>query len=156
MGSTVIVASLLFMATLVRGAFHVNLLAIDRAVLLITGMILIAIESLSYGFTVAAISMRASVPHNLLEILNLGVIGLMMIPIHALPEITRVIYLCIPYIAPAYLVKVAISSASSDFVREALIISTILSITMLFTAMLVMRLVNCWIRKNGVKAIGFW
>jgi len=155
-GSTVIVASLLFMATLVRGAFHVNLLAVGQVALLIGGMILLAIESLSYGFTVAAISMRTSVPHNLLEILNLGVIGLMMVPIHVLPEAVRIIYLCIPYTAPAYLVKVAISSTPPDLVKEALIISTIVSMTMLFTAVLVMRLVNYWIRKNGVKAIGFW
>ncbi|RLG53961.1 MAG: hypothetical protein DRO00_02505 [Thermoproteota archaeon] len=155
-GSTVIISSLLFMAVLVKGAFNVDLLTVDQIALLIIGMALLAIESLSYGFTVAAISMRTSVPGNLLEILNLGVIGLMMIPIHSLPERTRLIYLCIPYTAPSHLVKIAISSVPPELVREALILSTMVCVTMLIFAILAMKLANLWIKKNGVKAIGFW
>jgi len=155
-GSSVIVASLLFMAALVGGAFHVNLLAIDSVGLLTIGMILLAAEGLSYGFTVAAISMRTSVPHNLLDILNLGFVGILMVPVQALPEGARLAYLCIPYVAPAHLVKVATGSMPPVLMAEALAISALETAAMLAAAALAMRSVETWVRRNGVRAIGFW
>ncbi len=155
-GSSVTVASLLFMGALVGGAFHVDVLAVDNSSLLVLGMILLGVEGLSYGFTVASIAMRTSVPHNMLEILNFGFVGLMMIPLSSLPEGARLIYLLIPYIAPTHLLKVATSSVQQEFLTEALVISALESAAMLFVAILSMRLVNSWISRNGVRAIGFW
>lgn len=155
-GSSVTLASILLMGALVGGAFHVDVLEVDNFLLFALGMIFLGVMGLSYGFTIASIAMRTSIPHNLLEILNFGFIGLMMIPLSSLPEKARLIYLLIPYIAPAHLLKVATSSVQQELIKEALVISTIESAAILFAAILSMRLVNSWIRRNGVRAIGFW
>jgi len=155
-GSTVTVASLFFMGALVGGAFHVDVFAVEDVPLLLLGMILLVVEGLSYGFTVASIALRTSVPHNLLEILNFGFVGLMMIPLSSIPEKARLVYLVIPYIAPTHLLKVATSSALGEFVSEAIAVSIVESIAMLLVAIISMRLVNSWIVRNGVRAIGFW
>lgn len=155
-GSSITIASLLFMAMLVGGAFHVDLLSADRTWLLVLGLGLLAVEGISYGFTVAAISMRTSVPNNLLEILNLGIIGLLMVPVQAIPGSARLAYLCIPYVAPSHLMKVATSSALPMLLEKAVLISALEATAMFFVALFAMRLVEVWIKRNGVKAIGFW
>ncbi len=155
-GSSVMFASLLFMALLVRGAFHVNLLSIKSPLLTFIGIILLALESISYGFSVAAISMRTSIPNFLLEILNLGMIGLMMIPLSSIPGRVRLLYLCIPYMAPAYLIKLSVLKDSDYMVKEAVLISLTIMALMLTVALAFMKYVDRWVRKNGVKAVGFW
>ena len=155
-GSAVTVASLFFMGALVGGAFRVDVFAVEDVPLLLLGMILLVVEGLSYGFTVASIAVRTSVPQNLLEILNFGFIGLMMVPLSSVPEKARLLYLAIPYIAPTHLLKVATSSAPKMLVYEAMAISSVESVIMLFLAITSMKLVNSWILRNGVRAIGFW
>ncbi|MDK2464283.1 MAG: hypothetical protein QI223_05885 [Candidatus Korarchaeota archaeon] len=154
-GLSVVVASLLFMAALVGGAFHVDLLRTERLWLLLAGMGLLAVQSLSYGFTVASIAVRTSVPNNLLDILDGVVIGLLMVPVQALPEALRLIFLCIPYVAPAHLVKLA-TGAGEGLEYSALAIAGVEALVMAVVAAWATKWAIRWIRRNGVRAIGFW
>ncbi len=154
-GLSVIVVSLLFMAALVGGAFHVNLLHAESLWLLLLGMGLLAVQSLSYGFTVASVAVRTSVPNNLLEILNLVVVGLLMVPVQALPEGLRLAFLCIPYVAPAHLVKLA-AGAGEGLEYAALTVAWVETMAMAAIAVWATEWAIQWIRRNGVRAIGFW
>jgi len=92
----------------------------------------------------------------MLEILNFVVIGLLMVPAHSLPEVIRVAYLCIPYVAPAHLAKIATSLDMPILFGEALTISIIEALTMSIIALYTIKSSEKWIKKNGVRAIGFW
>lgn len=154
-GLSVILASLLFMAALVGGAFHVSLLHAEGPGLLLLGMAFLAVQSLSYGFTVASIAVKTSVPNNLLEILNLVVVGLLMVPVQALPEGLRLAFLAVPYVAPAHLVKLPTGSGEG-LVGLAILVSGLESAIMASIAFWATRSAVRWIKVNGVRAIGFW
>lgn len=153
---SVIVVSQLFIAALLNEMFRINVLGVNNLFLLAFSFALLAVESLSYGLVIAAISLRTSIPHAMLEILNFAVIGLLMIPANALPETLSLIYLLIPYIAPAHLMKIATLSGMNALYLEALVISIIETSVFLVTAVYSVVKSERWIRKNGVRAVGFW
>ena len=153
---SVVTASLLFIAAILNGVFKTNVLQVGDPLLLIFAFLLLVVEGLAYGLTIAAISMKTSIPHNMLEILNFVVIGLLMVPAHSLPEVIRVAYLCIPYVAPAHLAKIATSLDMPILFGEALTISIIEALIMSIIALYTIKSSEKWIKKNGVRAIGFW
>jgi hypothetical protein len=153
---SVITASLLFMATILNGVFNTNVLLVNDLPLLVFALLLLAVEGLSYGLTIAAISIRTSIPYQMLEILNFAIIGILMIPVQSLPETVRIIYLCIPYVAPAHLAKIAAAINMSAFFIEALIVSIVEASIMSLMALHFIKSSERWMKKNGVRAIGFW
>lgn len=153
---SVITASLLFMAAILNGVFNTNVLLVNNLPLLVLALLLLVVEGLSYGLTIAAISIRTSIPHNMLEILNFAVVGILMIPVQSLPESIRIAYLCIPYVAPTHLAKIATAINMSALFTEALIISIVEALVMAIIALHFIKSSEKWMKRNGVRAVGFW
>ena len=153
---SMIVMSQLFIAVLLNGMFKIDVLVVNDPPLLALSFMMLMVESLSYGIVIAAISMRTSIPHAMLEILNFAIVGLLMIPANMLPSGLNILYLTIPYIAPAHLMKIATLRGMNMLYLEALTIALIESSAFSITAMCSIIKSEKWIRKNGVKAIGFW
>jgi len=153
---TVIVGSLLFMAAILNGVFKTNVLHINNPALLVFSFLILFLEGLSYGLTIAAISIRTSVPYNMLEILNFAVIGLLMIPVQNLPGLMRIAYLCIPYVAPVHLAKIATGINVSALFFEALAISMVEALIMGLAALYFIKSSERWMKRNGVRSVGFW
>jgi len=153
---SVSIASLLFMAAILNGVFNTNVLLVNNLPLLILAILLLAVEGLSYGLTIAAISIRTSIPYNMLEILNLATIGILMIPAQNLPKTIGIAYLCIPYVAPAHLAKIATAISMSALFIEALTISIIEALIMSLIALHFIKSSEKWVKKKGVRAVGFW
>ncbi len=155
-GTTVSFAIIIAMGYFLEGIFGKDLMAFKDPLLILAGFLFLIVESLSYALSISAASMRTSVSQQFLEILNFGIIGILIIPISMLPTQVRIPYLSIPYIAPVYLMKVAVGAEHSFLLREALLISIVESSAMAIFALELMRTVEHYVRKNGVRAIGLW
>lgn len=144
------------MGLLIEGLFSVQLFSLYSPELALIGFIAVSLQSLFYGITVSALAMRASVSEQFLEILNFATVGMMMVPLRVIPESFRLTYLAIPYIAPVYLLKVSAGSEGSFLLRSAILISALETLLFMFIALLTMRMVENYVRRNGVRAIGFY
>ncbi len=153
---SVVIASLFFIAAILNGVFHTNVLEVADPYLLVLAFSTLAAQGLAYGITVAAISVKTSVPHNMLEIVNFAVIGLLMIPLDRIPSLLTIPFLCIPYVAPAHLAKIGASASQSYMLSEATAISLLEALLMLAIAAYMIKNSETWIKKNGVRAIGFF
>lgn len=155
-GTTVSFTMIIVMGYFFSEIFGRNLMIFKDPMLMILAFALLIVESLSYALSVSATSMRTSISEQFLEILNFGIIGILIIPIEALPTVVRTPYLLIPYVAPTYLIKAAIGSEQPAMIGSALLISAIEAVPMMFLAFRLMREAESYIRRNGVRAIGFW
>ncbi|RLE64698.1 MAG: hypothetical protein DRJ38_05000 [Thermoprotei archaeon] len=153
---SVILVSLLFISAILNGVFKTNVWAINDPYLLTLSFIALALQGLAYGITIAAISVKTSIPHNMLEIVNFAVIGLLMIPLDRIPGLFAIPFLCVPYVASAHLAKIGASGAQPYMLLEALNISLLETLVMLTIAIYVIKKSEEWIKKNGVRAIGFF
>jgi len=153
--SLVSITTIIFMGLLVQSLFSVPLFDIRPDIALISLMIVSA-ESLLYSLLISAISMRSSISEQFLEIMNFAVIGILIVPISVIPEGLRVLYLSIPYVAPAYMLKVASGSEISSLFIIAAVISIIETIALLLIALLAVKAAESHIRRNGTRAIGFY
>ena len=148
--------TILFMGALVGSLFSVPLFSLSSPELALIGFAAISLQSLFYGLTISALAMRASVSEQFLEILNFATIGIMMVPIKAIPGSLRTIYLAIPYVAPAYLLKVAAGSESQYLLPLAVMISALETVLFSLVAFLTAKNAASYVKRNGVKAIGFY
>ncbi len=155
-GTTVSFAMIIVIGYFLGGIFGKDLMTFKDPALIIAGFTFLIVESLSYALSISAASMRTSVSQQFLEILNFGIIGILIIPISMLPSQIRIPYLLIPYIAPVYLTKVAVGAEQSILLGEAFLISLVESLAMALFALELMRTVEHYVRKNGVRAIGMW
>jgi len=114
------------------------------------------LETTSYGLVLAAPSIRTSIPHSLLEVLNFVAIGLLLLPVKALPKGLVIPYLLIPYVAPPHLVKVSIPKGPPTLFFEALAISLIETCLFVSLALYSIRRSGAWVRGSGVRAVDFW
>jgi len=153
--SLVSVVTIIFMGALVQSLFSIPLFDIRPEIALFS-FTLVSVESLLYSLLVSAISMRSSISEQFLEILNFAVIGILIVPISVIPEGLRIFYLSIPYVAPAYILKVASGSEVPDLLIIATAISIIEAIAFLLIALLAVRAAESHIRRNGARAIGFY
>ncbi len=153
---SVIFVTLFFISAILNGVFETNVWSVNDPYLLALSFIALALQGLAYGVTIAAISVRTSIPHNMLEIINFAVIGLLMIPLEKVPGLLAIPFLCIPYVASTHLAKVGASGAQPYMLLEALAISLAETIIMLAVAAYMIKKSEEWIRKNGVRAIGFF
>lgn len=125
--------------------------------LLLLGLILLTIMSISYGLILSAISFRTGIPPVLLDIANfiVFIIGGIATPIASLPPEIRTITFLIPYSYPAEIVRYAAIGYEPILSLELeLLVSSIVSSMMLASALYAMRLAENYIKKNGLKAIG--
>ncbi len=155
-GLSVAAASLLFMGAVLGETFGVDLFALRDPAALAVGLAAVGVEGLSYGLMVSSISFRTSVPQNLLEILNFSVIGLMMVPVDSLDGWARAALLAVPYVAPTHLLKVGAGAAAGALAAPALASSLIEAAAMAAAALLATGWAEEWVRRNGVRAVGFW
>lgn len=157
-GFSVILMSQAFIAVLLGEMFKVDVLGIINPALTIFSFVLLMMESLSYGLIISSISLRTSIPHAMLEILNFAMVGLLMMPVTSLPPMLGIIYLAIPYVAPTYLMKIAtiggIGGAPLYF--EAMLISVVETLIFLVIGIYSMKRSEEWMKRNGVRAVGFW
>lgn len=152
--SAVIAGTALFMAAVINGSFGVDVLLLEDPYLLVTGMALMLVEALSYGLALSAISMRTGIPHSLLDMANFMLVGLLLLPVTALPPALRVPFMAIPYVAPMHLVRLGIRRGQEPL-AEALALSVALALVMVAAALRLVRNAEEWIRKSGVRAVGF-
>ncbi len=155
-GTTISFVIIIVMGYFLGDIFGKDLMTFKDPILIVVGFTFLIIESLSYALSISAASMRTSVSQQFLEILNFGIIGILIIPISMLPSRIRIPYLLIPYIAPVYLMKVAVGAEQSILLSEAFLISIAESSAMVLFALGLMRSVEYYIKKNGTRAIGLW
>ncbi len=155
-GTTVSFAIIIVMGYAFSWIFGRVLMTVEQPALMLLAFLLLIVESLSYALSISATSMRTSISEQFLEILNFGIIGLLIVPVSALPGYARLIYLTIPYVGPTYMVKVAIGSESPVLVKWATSISLIEAVLMVLIALRLMKSVEDHVRRNGVRAVGFW
>lgn len=155
-GTTVSFTIIIAMGYLFEWIFGRRLMILVSLPILLVAFILLIVESLSYSLSISAASMRTSVSEQFLEILNFGIIGLLMVPVSALPGYTSMIYLLIPYIAPAYLVKVAVGAEVPSLLPAAVVVGVTESLIMALITLRLIESVETHIRRNGVRAVGFW
>lgn len=125
--------------------------------LLILGLLLLTIMSISYGLLLSAVSFRTGIPPVLLDIANFVVfiIGGIATPVSSLPSELQKVTMVIPYSYPAEVVRyAAIGYPPALSLEVDLIVSIVLSTLMLTVALYSMRASENYIRKNGLKAIG--
>lgn len=148
--------TVLSMGALIQALFPCPIFELLNAELAILGFTAVALESLFYGLTVAALAMRTSISEQFLEILNFAVIGILLVPMRIIPEAARLFYLAIPYVAPAYLLKVASGSEDQSLLLPAVAISLIEVAILWLIAYTTIRVTEEHLRRNGVRAIGFY
>ncbi|RLF23028.1 MAG: hypothetical protein DRM97_05180 [Thermoprotei archaeon] len=142
------------MSMLMGEMFGVSMFMLNEPWMLILGLIFMAIQGVAYGVTLASISMRTSIPHSFLDILNFAVMGLLVVPLEGLPEALRLFIVFIPYVAPMQLMKRGISS--SFMMRPELIVSCItITSVMILISIWQTKKTERWIRRHGVKGVGF-
>ncbi|MEM4581199.1 MAG: hypothetical protein QW092_02390 [Candidatus Korarchaeum sp.] len=154
--SIVSAVTIALMGALIGGLFSVPLFSLSSPELASMGFAAVSLQSLFYGIIVSALAMRVSVSEQFLEILNFATVGIMIVPLRVLPEALRVAYLSVPYVAPAYLLKVSAGSEESSLIQSAALISALETLLFAFIALLMIRIVENYIRRNGVRAIGFY
>jgi len=130
---------------------------ISDPILLIIGLTLFIIMSLSYGLILSALSFRTGVPGTLLDISNfiVFIIGGIATPVAMLPKPINLIALLIPYSYPAELVRYAsIGYKPYMPINMELLIGVILTTAMALISIYLMKWAETYVRWNGVKAIG--
>ncbi len=155
-GTTVSFAIIIIMGYSFGWMFGRELMAIQYPHLMVLGFTLLVVESLSYALSVSAASMRTSVSEQFLEILNFGIIGLLIVPMGSLPGPARRVYLAIPYVAPAYIIKASVGAEALGFLDQAVMVGSVESVLMVVASLKLMQLAEDYIRRNGVRAVGFW
>ncbi len=155
-GTTVSFAIIIAMGYAFSWIFGRVLMTVEKPALMLSAFTFLIVESLSYALSISATSMRTSISEQFLEILNFGIIGLLIVPVSALPGYARLIYLAIPYVAPTYMIKVAVGGEVPSLIWEAALISVVESIIMALIALRLIRSVEDHVRRNGVRAVGFW
>jgi len=153
--SLVSAITIAFMGALIQSLFSIPLFEVEPGIALFS-LIIVSAESLLYGLLISAISMRSTISENFLEILNFAVIGILIVPISVIPEQLRILYLSIPYVAPAYILKAASGSEPPGFLGIGVMISVIETVAFLLIAFLAVRAAESHIRRNGTRAIGFY
>ncbi|RDD53327.1 MAG: hypothetical protein BA066_05045 [Candidatus Korarchaeota archaeon NZ13-K] len=144
------------MGILVGALFSVDMFSLLSPELALLGFTVVSLESLLYGLTISALAMRTSVSEQFLEILNFSTVGVLIVPTRVIPENMRLVYLAIPYVAPAYLLKVSAGSESGSLIGFAVLISILETLILLSLTIMTMRSVERYLRRNGVRAIGFY
>lgn len=155
-GTTISFTIIIALGYLFEWIFGKKLMILVRPVILLIAFTLIVVESLSYSLSVSATSMRTSVSEQFLEILNFGIIGLLVVPVSALPSYARFIYLLTPYVAPTYLIKVAVGAEASSLIPIAIEVGVVESFIMSIITLRLVKSVETHVRRNGVRAVGFW
>ena len=151
--STVSLLSTLLIAIILSSTFKVDVLLIQFPLLVLIGLVFIIIESLSYGLSIASLSIRTGIPHNFLEILNFMVIGILTISVESMRPPLSYLLLLIPYTAPSQLIKMGISGREYMFI-ESLTMSIVVATVMVLMALYLVNHAKSWLLKNGVRAIG--
>ena len=154
-GISVSLGTLAFIGALLGGAYGVDVLGVEDPLLCLAGLALLSVEAASYGFLVSSISVRTTVPYSFLNILNMSTIVLLMVPADALPGPAGLVLLLVPYAAPGHLIKASVGAASA-LIWEAGLISTAESLTMALAALEAVRRAEDWMRRSGVRAVGYW
>lgn len=154
--SVVSAVTIALMGVLIGELFSVPIFSLSRPELALMGFATLSLQSLSYGLTVSALAMRTSVSEQFLEILNFATIGLLMVPLRVIPDALRGAYLTIPYVAPTYLLKVSAGSEQSSLLGLAVLTSFLEALLLMLVAFLIMRNVEAYVRRNGVRAVGFY
>lgn len=154
--TAVSVLTILFMGALIQSLFSAPVFELLNPSLALFGFIAIALQSLFYGLIVAALAMRISVSEQFLEILNFAIVGLLLVPMRIVPVPLKLLYLVVPYIAPTHLLKISCGSEDQSFLMPAIAISLIEAVSLCFLAYIVIRMTEEHLRKNGVRAIGFY
>ncbi len=152
--SAVSIGTLLFIALIFGEAFNTNVFSVYNIGLLVLGMLLIFIQSLAYGFTIAALSVRIGISRGIFEILSFAIVGLLMVPVENIPSPLNTLFLSVPYVAPMHLSKLALSSSNFMLIQST-IISLVETVAMIIVAVHSVTSSEEWIRRQGVKAVGF-
>jgi len=152
--STVAIILIYFILSAITGG--VTEIARHPAMLII-GLLLLTIMSLSYGLILASISFRTGVPMVLLDLSNfiIFIIGGIATPVSILPTPIRTIAIIIPYSHPAEIVRYgAIGFETYLPLSFEMILSILIALAMSLTALKMIRKAEEYVRKHGVKAIG--
>ena len=130
---------------------------VSDPLLLITGLIIFIIMSISYGLSLSALSFRTGVPGTLLDVSNfiLFIIGGIATPVSMLPKPMDIIALLTPYSYPAEIVRYA-SIGYKPYLplNITILIGIMYAIAMAITALYLMRRAETYVKLNGVRAIG--
>lgn len=130
---------------------------INDPLLIIFGISIFIIMSLSYGLILSALSFRTGIPSVLLDIFNfiIFIVGGIATPILMLPGLVKQITFMIPYSYPAEIVRYAAVKYPTFIPLEMnIFISVFLAFIMAITSLFLMRWAESYVRKHGVKAIG--
>ena len=140
-------------AVLVIGTtFGVNVFEVEDVWMLLLGVVLVFLQSLSYGLIVTSLSMRTGVPSQLLDIVNMLTIGLLMLPAERVHASVRHLFYLIPYTAPMQLIRCGLGGLRDYLaLTEGVVVLAIL----LAIAASAARSTLKYVRKEGVKAVGF-
>jgi len=140
-------------AVLVIGTtFSVNVFEVKDTWILLLGVVLMFLQSLSYGLVITSLSMRTGVPGQLLDVVNMLTIGLLILPAERIPASVRPLFYLIPYTAPMQLIRCGLSGSRDYFaLAEGLAVLAVLLTAAASAARSTLR----YLRREGVKAVGF-
>ena len=151
--SIVSLLSTLLIAIVLNSIFEVNVLSARSPLLILVGLVFIVVKSLSYGLSIASLSIRTGIPHHFLEILNFMVIGILTISVESMRPPLSYLLLLVPYTAPSQLIKMGISGREYMF-TESLTMSVVVATVMVLMALYLVNHAKSWLLRNGVRAIG--
>jgi len=126
-------------------------------IVLTLGILFLIAMSTSIGLILAALSFRIGVPGMFVEILNftLLIVGGLTAPLSNLPDYLRSIAVFIPFSYPAELIRLGTVGLKSWLPLDALIsISSTLCLAISLLAFIVMKWMEDYMKKNGLRAIG--
>ncbi|RLF17291.1 MAG: hypothetical protein DRJ66_01135 [Thermoprotei archaeon] len=153
--TTVSIGILVLIGMLLGSMFNANVFVINRPDIIIIGIIIMIVQAISYGIVVAALSVRTGVPYNLLEVLNFALMGLLIMPLDSIRPPLNYVVSAIPYVIPMYLIRLSLRGGQIYLNPYYMLISLIESIIMSAIAIKEIEITEKYVRKNGVKGIGF-
>jgi len=151
------IGSFIFMGLIFNDSFHTNVFQTQNIGWILLGIVLLLVSGISYGLIIASISLKTSISGNFLEIFNFLLLGIFVVNPTNLPYSQKILFLLIPYTSQIQLIRVGLWGYTDPYMLiYPLCISFIQSCIFVYMARTSIRSAENWVRKNGIKTVGWW